>query len=340
MINCKKHEKQIEKQRCAEFDILKGLGILLVMLGHTPIDGMSKVLIYSFHLPLFFMVSGFFYKKQSIRTYAQKLFKRLILPWAFFALLLTLLSVFMGMLTNGISIASVWRVLSSINPVNENCFQLYRTIWFLVCLFASLNIYNILNRFVNNTWLLGCFALSFHVIGYLLRIMNYNIPFFVDTSLSILIFIFIGDITHRYSIHLKLQKLGLYTLVPMFMAVIAVVIFKPHTGYRENFFPWYSVLLSMAIVGGLYVLCQKISKRNSIVLMWCGVESLAILGFHRLIFEVLLMITAKMELPHWQVVIVLMVITLPVVYALVWLTDRICPQLIGHKRQKLFSYHA
>ena len=38
-------------------DILRGIGILLVVLGHT--NPPFKRIIYSFHIPLFFILSGF-----------------------------------------------------------------------------------------------------------------------------------------------------------------------------------------------------------------------------------------------------------------------------------------
>ena len=57
------------KSRLIEFDILKGLGILFVILGHSVPDfpvnlradflsGTIEKLMYSFHMPLFFICAG------------------------------------------------------------------------------------------------------------------------------------------------------------------------------------------------------------------------------------------------------------------------------------------
>ena len=46
------------RQRLVQFDILKGIGILLVLLGHTDIVGIPKTFIYGFHMPLFFFFSA------------------------------------------------------------------------------------------------------------------------------------------------------------------------------------------------------------------------------------------------------------------------------------------
>jgi polysaccharide biosynthesis protein PslL len=50
-------------QRIGYFDIARGIGILLVVLGHNDFGGISPFLdqlIYSFHVPLFFFLSGYF----------------------------------------------------------------------------------------------------------------------------------------------------------------------------------------------------------------------------------------------------------------------------------------
>lgn len=52
--------------RIATFDIMKGIGILLVIVGHSDLLVQDSVkldcysLIYSCHMPLFFIICGFF----------------------------------------------------------------------------------------------------------------------------------------------------------------------------------------------------------------------------------------------------------------------------------------
>ncbi len=53
--------------RIEAFDILKGIGIILMIVAHTygP-DSVIWNFIYAFHLPLFFIVTGFFYKQKPL----------------------------------------------------------------------------------------------------------------------------------------------------------------------------------------------------------------------------------------------------------------------------------
>jgi fucose 4-O-acetylase-like acetyltransferase len=88
-----------ERERIAWVDIAKTIGILLVIYGHI-VQSMQRAaapgiffqykFIYSFHMPLFFMLSGFFFKKRNLSV-PQKIksviLKRLV-PVLFFELIL------------------------------------------------------------------------------------------------------------------------------------------------------------------------------------------------------------------------------------------------------------
>lgn len=85
------------KKYYKDMDIARGIGILLVVLGHSfPDDKFNNnhiyayiyKFIYSFHMPLFFIISGFFaYKIYNIlnlsqyKKYIQGKFKRLMVPY-------------------------------------------------------------------------------------------------------------------------------------------------------------------------------------------------------------------------------------------------------------------
>jgi fucose 4-O-acetylase-like acetyltransferase len=57
----------MSKERLAYIDIARGIGILLVVLAHNNLAGYAPFLhhlIYSFHMPLFFFLSGLFFKPE------------------------------------------------------------------------------------------------------------------------------------------------------------------------------------------------------------------------------------------------------------------------------------
>lgn len=54
---------QIMKNRISYIDIAKGIGIFLVIWGHIILSGPAYNIIYAFHMPLFFFLSGFVFSK-------------------------------------------------------------------------------------------------------------------------------------------------------------------------------------------------------------------------------------------------------------------------------------
>lgn len=73
------------KSRNVTFDIAKGLGIFLMVLAHA--GGPFIKFIYLFHMPLFFIISGYFFKEscysnfQEVKTFIKKRLKSLYIPF-------------------------------------------------------------------------------------------------------------------------------------------------------------------------------------------------------------------------------------------------------------------
>jgi fucose 4-O-acetylase-like acetyltransferase len=77
------------KYRLDWLDAAKGLGILLVTLGHTDIPSQLKTYIYTFHMPLFFFLSGYLFtlkKFPNLKVFLSKRTKSLVLPYLCFSL--------------------------------------------------------------------------------------------------------------------------------------------------------------------------------------------------------------------------------------------------------------
>ena len=81
----------MEKTRNITFDIAKGIGIILVVIGHYIPEGAPSWyvgfthFIYQFHMPLFFIIAGFFFERSSSDKGYWSLvgakFKRLMIPY-------------------------------------------------------------------------------------------------------------------------------------------------------------------------------------------------------------------------------------------------------------------
>ena len=73
------------RKRIEYVDVAKGIAILSVIVGHTfsayDPGSLLNRFIYSFHMPLFFILSGFFYRPQDFKTAFGRKVKNLLVPY-------------------------------------------------------------------------------------------------------------------------------------------------------------------------------------------------------------------------------------------------------------------
>lgn len=77
----------MSSKRIEWIDNIKGLGIILIVWGHLYPTLWIKKWLYSFHLPLFFFISGYLRKKRSVKETAVSKAKSLLLPYMITAIL-------------------------------------------------------------------------------------------------------------------------------------------------------------------------------------------------------------------------------------------------------------
>ena len=53
----------VQKKRIDEIDVIKAIGIILMVVGHA--EAPMKQFLYLFHMAIFFIASGFFFKPSS-----------------------------------------------------------------------------------------------------------------------------------------------------------------------------------------------------------------------------------------------------------------------------------
>lgn len=85
------------KERLSHIDIARGIGILIVVAGHNWIILSSKGelyrIVYSFHIPLFFVLAGtFFNPNKSFRLTLKEKFQTLLVPYFFTSLAVELIA--------------------------------------------------------------------------------------------------------------------------------------------------------------------------------------------------------------------------------------------------------
>ena len=132
------------KKRIEWLDLAKGIGIILVIAGHCiKLSHWSCQLIFAFHMPLFFFLSGFtFSTKDSFGTTVFKKSKTLIVPFLAFFTLGLVMTCLIPPWEEKLSQAGLLQDIMLADPANVH----NSSIWFLICLFFVVLLYWVLNK--------------------------------------------------------------------------------------------------------------------------------------------------------------------------------------------------
>ncbi len=87
-MNYTRENNEKNTTRLPWLDILKGIGIILVLVGHIYSNDINYNWLYSFHMPLFFLVAGYTYKPKPILQDIKHRFQTIVIPYLSFGLLI------------------------------------------------------------------------------------------------------------------------------------------------------------------------------------------------------------------------------------------------------------
>lgn len=182
-------------------DVAKGIGIITVVIihcfwfSHTPsLSKFGRLICYIYTMPLFFTVSGIFYRESdSFLTFCKKKANKLLIPFVSFYLIsyiaAFLKSAFLG---DEFDFLSIKRVLQEWIPGSNGA------IWFLICLFiCSLSFYgihNIANRSHFKLAVITVLSAAIGACGFYFGINKINLPFWIDSAMTAIPFFTFGFI--------------------------------------------------------------------------------------------------------------------------------------------------
>lgn len=212
--------KNTDKNRIEWVDFSKGVAMLLVVIAHTMQGGtygsMVRGMIYSFHMPLFFILSGFTMRpSENIRSFGRKTLKSaksLLIP----AVLLYFAWICIEIYRNSGNLISFdfWKgkaltllfASASSTIWGETFIAGIGMIWFFFVLFFGKAIYdamqllvqNILQKEKNTEFLLIVLSFLFAVIGIVLGKYRW-LPFSLDVAFGIQPFFVFGYLLKRFN---------------------------------------------------------------------------------------------------------------------------------------------
>ncbi len=327
-----------EKNRIEFIDLAKGFCIILVVFNHIhkPFDApyMLADCFKMFRMPLYFFLSGLFFKTyEGFDGFMKRKTNKLLIPFVFFFLLTSCL------LPNAIA---VWKG----QPVDISLFWSFFTpeffpnfpIWFLLCLFELNIIFYIIYLIAEKCGqhhILVMSILSFLIggIGYTLGHQRINLNMFLDSAMSALPFFFIGFVTRKYTHILEKGKLDKWN-IPMAVALMSITyIFAHHIDYSTNKFTNVSFLTvyGCGLTGVFAVIFLSKAIGRLPFISYIGRYSIMLLCTHFLIITPLNGKLREMIPSEWTIIIINLVITLALYAIIIPFMKRFMPHVTAQK---------
>lgn len=268
--------------------IAKGFGIIFVVIGHFIPKGITpnyyielKELIYTFHMPLFFLLAGFLFnyaKYSYIDLFFNKL-KRLIYPFLSVAIFFFIVKYFAGLFFEMKHPMTIEHVFTILTDPRESYMSL---LWFVYTLFLIFLIYPPIKKYLSNNFII----LSIFVI---LNIFFAHSSIIYSSSIigDVLEYIpfFIGGVILRENQRLKELLISGTPLVILVNFILFALLYWLMPVFKEVY---YSKFI-LGIVGSFlfFNISYFISASTKIpllknILITIGVSSMTIYLFHNL----------------------------------------------------------
>lgn len=193
--------KSEEVMRNQALDIMKAMGIFLVIIGHNISSGVPYHYIYSFHMPLFFIIAGYLWKERSVGQSLWHDFKRIMMPYITYLVLAALADC----ICNGVSIgrieqdllAIVWGSVVKVDILGHHV-QGIGYIWFLPALYVCKNVFNAMYKLWKHIgFKVTCSYVCMYVcmgVGIVIHHRLFPLPFAITTGLNALGYFCIGQL--------------------------------------------------------------------------------------------------------------------------------------------------
>lgn len=284
-------------KRFAHVDTMKAIGIVLVVIGHSPgLNPFIKNVIYSFHMPLFFFISGLLVSERKLSmTYRENLsslWKGLGIPYLFFFLI----SYLYWLPTHDLAASAAkhagvnwWEPVMGVVIGNGDALFVNVVLWFFTCLFTTSLIFFWARKYLSATFLL----VAFNLMGLVFTLIHDpswpRLPWGLDNAVVALAFYSTGHFFRRYqdAILDKTPK-GRAMMLALFMVagVAYVAGINGEVDLNTLLFGSHRYLfLINAYLGVLALFYFSISLPANAVFQWLSKNTIIIFPIHLLMFS-------------------------------------------------------
>lgn len=172
------------KNRIQFIDTAKGIGIILMVLGHIGLGSQVYSSIYSFHMPLFFFISGLLFSTPDKKKLIKRC-KAILIPY--FSLGLIYLAI--SWVVSGFDIDKLYHLFWD----NSCGLPIESALWFLTAFLACQLVYSLLDHFIKNHYYLLMLSCTIAMISCIItKLFGIILPFSIQAGMVGLLYFSVG----------------------------------------------------------------------------------------------------------------------------------------------------
>lgn len=271
---------------------LKVLGILAVILGH--INSPFREFIFSWHMPLFFIVAGFFIKFDlNIKAFIIRDFKRLMVPYFIFSFVGLFADILKRILLdrdqvniiNELKAIFVWMDISSL--INTYAFVL----WFLPTLFFARIILYYIHNYISNVVMQILLVFVIFSLSFIL-----DLPLALDNAFNALLFVFIGN---RYFLDYTMDNKLLYMLILLVLIIFVFYGFPSLDMSFKNYGNVFiNIIFAVSMIYTFILILKKVNIKGKLLDIW-GSNTMLLFIIHPYTNNIAHIIVKKIDFGDW-----------------------------------------
>lgn len=277
-------------------DVAKGITIILMVLGHTSIPDRLSNFIFAFHMPLFFIASGWCtnWAKDNYGSFVLKKLRTLGIPFLVYSIAVILISWMAGYQKIGWEnvLAKGWKGYA---------------LWFVPVLFLSLVIAKSIMYIINKSWLRYAICVLLILVGAFFSYRQISLPWTLATVPYATCLVLFGSSLRKFQEYIDKPRWWIFVVGLLLTIVIS-------QNQRLDL-AWNSitpvVLLTLGAVAGTVMMFTFSSYLTKIqwlsrILQAIGKETFIIMAFSQIIIIALNQYTALGSIPRYCILVVLL----------------------------------
>ena len=299
-------------KRIEYIDGAKAIAIIAVIIGHCGpwiqhIPYATRF-IYSFHIPLFFILSGYFIKDLPLKKAAQKYGKRYLIPY--------LISILVGFIIV-ITIAALSQILDY-NIINNYLLRavyasggnisiflhdipIIGPLWFLWGGWFSCIIYTIISNLsiTKNSYTSKCLLFFFGAIISMFSERYINLPLSFQAGCFAALYIFAGHVIKKYDIITKFEDgHSIIIILALLLWILSIRTGFYNLGTCTTGTPLNFIMSFIAPIV-ILLICKKVDLKGG----WVGASTLSIFCAHGIIHIAFYFAGNPYSLLHYNIIV-------------------------------------